>query len=191
MSCTLLLTSFSTWEPHQRSNSSDDVLHLLEQRNPLPLSLRSQVSLHFLRQLPVDFNLAPQQAIARFQQLAPQITICCGMTEARPRVNVEARAITPQSTLYTDVDVDWLTDGLEFTEISYDAGRFVCNHLYFTLLQQVRSRPDQSCVFIHVPVLTPQNRGQVLRDMTRMIERLANNALGLGGNPRYSQKVLT
>ena len=52
MSKKVLLTSFSTWLPHQKSNSSDDLLHEVTKDDSLPASLTT------LRQLPVDIHLA-------------------------------------------------------------------------------------------------------------------------------------
>ena len=68
---TVLLTSFTTWQPHQRSNSSDDLLEAVIQQNPYPQQL------HFLRQIPVDFQLAPTQVLAKVDELQPNIIICC------------------------------------------------------------------------------------------------------------------
>ena len=53
----ILLTSFETWLPHQKSNSSDDLLHHIESERI------DGVSLTFVRKLPVDTVLAsPREA---------------------------------------------------------------------------------------------------------------------------------
>jgi pyroglutamyl-peptidase len=52
MSSKVLLTSFQTWLPYQKSNSSDDLLGVIE------LEQFSTASLFFLRQLPVAVKQA-------------------------------------------------------------------------------------------------------------------------------------
>lgn len=163
----MLLTSFSTWKDHHTSNSSDD---LLEQLAPDPLPL----GLQFLRQLPVDFELAPQVAIAQIQQLQPRIVVCCGMAETRHRLNVEVQAVQQQRVLRTSVDVMALVEGLTFTDLSYDAGGFVCNRLYFDVLQHVQTQqPATQALFVHVPVLTTANRDRILTDFRQLLDRLS------------------
>jgi pyroglutamyl-peptidase len=169
MSKTVLLSSFATWEPHQRSNSSDDLLLEVLKANLYP-PLHSP-SLHFLRQLPVDFELAPQQAIAQVNLLQPDIVICCGMAEHRTKLTVESRAVTHSETLYTRVNLDRLIAGLTMTEISHDAGQFVCNWLYQAMLKHLQSS-ERLCLFVHVPILTPKNSSAIESDFCRLIERM-------------------
>ncbi|MBD2464835.1 peptidase C15 [Oscillatoria sp. FACHB-1407] len=163
---TLLLTSFQTWMPHQRSNASDDLLLEIGQQNPSP-------SWHVLRQLPVDFELAPQKAIAHVTQLQPDVVVCCGMAESRSRLSVESRAITESEILHSTLDLQRLTAELNYTEISDDAGRFVCNALYYAMLKHLRSHQPQSHgLFVHVPILTDENRGAIVADFRVILQRL-------------------
>jgi pyroglutamyl-peptidase len=146
----LLLTSFTTWLPHQKSNAADDLLLELMQ-TPLPPTV------HFLRQLPVDFVLAPQQAIAQIQQLQPNCVICCGMAESRTKLSVESRAVSGDRVLHTCFDLPQLVAELPMTEISHDAGRFVCNTTYYKVLEHLQDSPGRG-LFVHVPILTAINR---------------------------------
>jgi len=172
MSKTLLLTSFTTWEPHQRSNASDDLLlELLKTEPTLP-------SLHLLRQLPVDFDLAPERAIAHVNQLQPDIVVCCGMAESRFSLNVESRAVTPNEVLYTTANLERLVLGLAVTEISHDTGQFVCNWLYYTMLKHLQNT-ETICLFVHVPILTAENSEAIVTDFRFLIARL----LAWQGNP--------
>jgi pyroglutamyl-peptidase len=165
MSKTLLLTSFTTWEPHQRSNASDDlILELLKTEPTLS-------SVHLLRQLPVDFELAPKQAIAHINQLQPDIVICCGMAESRVSLTVESRAVTQNQVLYTKANLERLVLGLAMTEISHDAGQFVCNWLYYALLKHLHDTKT-ICLFVHVPVLTAENSEAIVTDFRLLITRL-------------------
>jgi len=167
MECQLLLTSFATWKPEQLTNSSDDLLLALQQ-----VGLPSSIAL--LRQIPVDFAIAPQQAIAHFEALQPQGIVCFGMAESRDRLDLERRAIGEDQTLETSLHLEVLKQDLRFTRISDDAGRFVCNGLYLALLEFLQARyPDRFALFVHVPILTPENRDAILLDVWAIINRLA------------------
>lgn len=165
MSNSILITSFSIWESHHTTNSSDDLLHLL---------LEEELdSFHHLRSIPVDFELAPQQVLTRFNELQPRVLICCGMAEERTTLQVESRAVLGEQLLQTGVDLETLTADLPMTEISHDAGRFVCNTLYYKTLEHLSmQKEDHHCVFVHVPVLTEENKDQLLADFISIIERL-------------------
>ena len=162
----ILLTSFTIWKAHHTSNSSDDLLEILSRTHPFPM--------HYLRKLPVDFRLAPQQVLARFRELHPDLIILCGMAEERDKLQVESRAVVGDEVIVTGVDLEALTGGLAITEISHDAGRFVCNELYYRMLEYHRDEGlAQPCVFVHVPRLTDANRGSILEDFRTIIQRLS------------------
>lgn len=163
MSKTVLLTSFKTWLPHQRSNSSDDLLQALLKTHP-------PSRLHFLRQLPVDFDLAPQQTIDRVNQLQPDRVVCCGMAEGRTKLSVEFQAVADE-VLHPKTDLDLLVAGLPHTEISRDAGRFVCNWLYYAMLKHFQGT-EQDCLFVHVPVLTAENLPTIAADFCCIVDRI-------------------
>lgn len=165
---TMLLTSFTTWKPEQPSNSSDDLLERLHQDG-------CPAHWQMLRLLPVDFELAPQKVIEHFEQLQPDILICCGMAEKRDRLNLEARAVLQDSILYTPVNLERLLPHLQFTDISEDAGQFVCNTLYHAMLQHLQTYyPDRLCLFVHVPVLTAENTQAILTDFRAILTAVAS-----------------
>jgi pyroglutamyl-peptidase len=162
----VLITSFSTWKPHHRVNSSDELLRHIE--------VSAHHSLHFLRRLPVDFQEAPRQVMAEFDALKPDILICCGMAEERQKLHIESQATVSEETLTTKIDLHCLTSGLPMTEVSHDAGRFVCNTLYFHMLRHLgRQAQKHHCIFAHVPVLTPKNTQPVKSDFLSIIDRMA------------------
>ncbi len=162
----MLVTSFTTWKDHHISNSSDDLLEQILQDNPPPW-------LQVLRRLPVDFELAPQTAIAQIQKLQPCAVVCCGMAETRDRLNLEVQAVQHEQVLKTSLDVMALADGLSFTELSYDAGAFVCNRLYFDVLQYLQlHQPASHALFVHVPVLTTANCDRVIVDFRQILDRV-------------------
>lgn len=174
----ILITSFATWLPHQRSNASDDLL--------LRFLAASADTYHTLRHLPVDHVLAPMQLIDAVDRLDPAVVVCCGMAEEREPLCVEAQADMDGVVKTTDVDLIALTEGLPMTQISYDAGDFVCNTLYYRCLEHLeKSGGGHHCVFVHVPVLTEENTERIVEAFTAVIDRLA---AGTGLSPTPSSR---
>lgn len=165
MTSPILITTFSTWKAQHTSNSSDELLQLLIERNV--------GTFHSLRKLPVDFELAPRQVLHSFNALLPRMVVCCGMAEERTRLSIESRAILDDQAVETRVNLEALTADLAITEISHDAGDFVCNTLYFRVLAHLHSRQQlHDSIFVHVPLLTAENREQLAADFTTILERL-------------------
>lgn len=163
----LLLTSFDVWKAHHPSNASDDLLaELLRQK-----WLDERVTL--LRKLPVDFELAPAQVIATIAQVQPDVVVCCGMAERRTRLSVESNGKHADEILPTGVNVRQLVKGLPMTRVSHHAGKFVCNHTYYSVLKYIReSQLSCQSVFVHVPVLTAANRDAIVQDFATLLRRL-------------------
>lgn len=186
MPAPLLLTSFQTWTPAQRSNSSDDLLLQVMARD------RDSGQFVYLRQLPVDFDQAPQQVIQQIEQVQPRTVICCGMAESRQRLSLESRGTDRwqrDRVLHTRLDLDGLVAGLSATEISHDAGNFVCNHTYYSVLAYLQdAAPEIDCVFVHVPVLTPTNSALILEDFWAILHSLAHCASPVFSNPVSPQQ---
>ncbi|MEG4961055.1 peptidase C15 [Microcoleus sp. K4-B3] len=167
MTAKILLTSFDTWLPHQQSNSSDDLLAKISQIKSLPDSLT------FLRKLPVDFQLAPNLAIAQINQLQPDTIICCGMAESRQKLTVESCACCDSDILKTAVNLEPLVADLAATEISHEAGKFVCEALYYAVLKHIcDSQIAAKYIFVHVPILTPDNTDRIVADFLLVMRRL-------------------
>jgi pyroglutamyl-peptidase len=163
----ILLTSFETWLPHQKSNSSDDLLGEVAKLDSLSYSLT------FLRHLPVDIPQASERAIAQINELQPDIIICCGMAESRLQLSVESNARCGDTLLKTLVDLDKLLDGSVETTISHDAGQFVCEGLYYSVLNHLPKTDIKSRgLFVHVPVLTRNNIAGIMADFELIMQRL-------------------
>jgi pyroglutamyl-peptidase len=164
----VLITSFDVWKSHQPSNSSDDLLeHWLIEQSP------SSRHYYLLRRLPVDFEQAPQQTISQINRLHPALVICCGMAERRTQLSLETQARMGDRTLSTSLPVQDLLRGLPHTCASHDAGSFVCNHLYYSVLDYVAQHqlPTQA-LFVHVPILTTQNQAEIVADFTNLLSTL-------------------
>ncbi|WP_345976148.1 peptidase C15 [Sulfurimonas sp. HSL3-7] len=166
----ILITTFATWKSHQPSNASDDLLGLL---------LKKELDFfQHLRKIPVDFELAPQHVLIRFNELRPKVLVCCGMAEERTKLNVESRAVRDEKVLHTGIDLQQLTADLVMTEISHDTGRFVCNALYYSMLEHLAAQEgEHHCLFIHVPVLTEENKEALAEDFERILQRISEMLL--------------
>ena len=180
-SADLLLTSFVPWLAHQTSNSSDDLVVALQDQNKLPIDSV------WLRHVPVCFELAPALVIPELLRLRPQAIICCGMAESRTRLSIEKQAVKKQvvgkasakaQTLQTSVEVHDLLKGTLQSEVSYDAGRYICNHLYYQVLAAIeRTHLNTVAVFVHVPILTDENRSVMLSDFLQIASALMRDSL--------------
>lgn len=168
----VLITSFQTWRSDQRSNSSDDLIAELHALGKLPADA------HWLRQVPVSFQRAPTQVIGEIDRLRPRLIICCGMAENRSYLSVERWAKRGDQALETSVNLSSLIADTTVTEISGDAGDYVCNHLYYYVLDFI-SRADWQMVglFVHVPILSEENKRFILKDFGAIAEKMSRSSI--------------
>lgn len=170
----LLLTSFAPWRAHQLSNTSDDLLALLQSQGQIPEDAV------LLRQLPVHFQLAPTEVIANLVTAKPAIVVCCGMAETRTHLTLERYGRLEGQCLTTSLDLPKLAIGTYWTDISEDAGDYVCNYLYFRLLTYIQENNlSTSGLFVHVPLLTQENQAWVAHDFALILKRLQTMTLSL------------
>jgi len=170
MKTKILLTSFQTWLPHQQSNSSNDILLKIQTMNCLP-----NISLFFIKNLPVNLELASQQVITQLRIIQPDVIICCGMAEKRANLAIESNASSQNKCLYTSTNLPELIKQLTNTNISHDAGKFVCEGLYYQVLQYIQFlKKETQCIFVHVPVLNRNNSELILNDFQLMFRWFAN-----------------
>ncbi|MGA7936649.1 MAG: peptidase C15 [Kovacikia sp.] len=163
----VLLTSFDIWQPHHISNSSDDLLVELLQKNLVPETV------HLMRKLPVDFQRAPDQVIAKINEIQPQVIICCGMAEKRKSLTIESNGKYQEEIIETAIPVGQLVKRLKVTKISHNTGKFVCNYLYYSVLKYLQNHlPNSHCIFVHVPLLNEDNRVNILEDFLIILNTL-------------------
>lgn len=168
MKKSILLTSFDIWLSEQQSNSSDDLLLEVAKCDFIPYSLT------FLHQLPVDVQLASERVIAKIKELQPDYIICCGMAAKRRQLSLEVFAWRGESVLQTGVDVEKLVLGSGAVEISHDCGKFVCEGLYYSVLDYLgQSQLMTPCIFVHVPILHQENLVGILDDFLLIVNKLA------------------
>ncbi len=183
MSKKILLTSFATWLSHHKSNSSDDLLTEIAKFNDIDGNFNPKskiqnpklpVSLILLRQLPVDVQLASDRVIAKIAEINPDAIICCGMAESRTNLTVESTATCGDVELKSTINLEELLMGLSLTQISHDAGKFVCEGLYYSVLQYLSDRQLQiPCIFVHIPLLNANNLTNIIADFNLIIQKLA------------------
>lgn len=165
----ILLTSFDTWLPHQISNSSDDLLKKLEQESNYDLCL--------LKKLPVNTNLASQKVINTIQEVNPTSIICCGMAEKREQLTIESNARSENTCHRSPVNLPQLLSCLNNTAISHDAGQFVCEGLYYQVLEYLKVHKQRvNCIFVHVPILNQSNTNNIYQDFTEIINFFENKS---------------
>jgi len=161
----MLLTSFETWLPHQPFNSSDTLLEKLNDRWQAGLS-NPPCPYRLLRQLPVDSARAMERietALGEMsvdemplEQTVPRLVVCCGMAEKRQTLDLEWQAFQEGHSLQTPLQLNALAEGLEPVALSWDAGRFVCNSVYYRVLNLLMlAYPNTVGLFVHVPLLPP------------------------------------
>ncbi|NJN73421.1 MAG: peptidase C15 [Limnothrix sp. RL_2_0] len=169
---TLLLTSFRPWLKHHRSNASDDLLEIIQGRD----FIAGEVV--FLRQLPVDIQAASGQVIKAIATHQPNFVVCCGMAESRDRLTIESQAFSQADHYETTVNLQMLSEKLNFTDISHDAGKFVCEGLYFQVLQYLHLQKlavKTPAIFVHVPILTAKNTAPIVQDFIQILHTMSDN----------------
>jgi pyroglutamyl-peptidase len=164
----ILLTSFDIWLKEQLSNSSDDLLLEVSKLDLIPHDLT------FLRQLPVDVQLASTQVMEKINAIQPDYIICCGQAASRTQLSVEAVASYGELVLHTEVDLEKLVAGAAAIQISHDCGKFVCESLYYSVLDYLsQNQLTARCIFVHVPVLNQGNLMGIIADFVLIINKLA------------------
>ncbi|MGD1700053.1 peptidase C15 [Dapis sp. BLCC M229] len=168
MKIKFLLTSFDIWKPEHKFNSSDDLLAAISVQE------LSDYSLSFIRKLPVDSEVAPEIVISQIKKFQPDIIVCCGMAEKRETLTIESQANSGAEVIKTSIDLSKLVVGLDVTEISNDAGKFVCEDLYYSVLKYLDEGCLKSkCIFVHVPILTGVYRDLIVGDFIKILSKIS------------------
>ncbi|MEM9948316.1 MAG: peptidase C15 [Cyanobacteria bacterium P01_D01_bin.36] len=163
----LLITTFQPWRAHQPSNSSDDLIAALAERRQLPANSI------WIRNVPVSFELAPIRVISELYQHRPHTILCCGMAENRPYLSLEQQAIKGCSVLHTSLDLKQMLQNTQLSQISYNAGSFVCNELYYRILESIQKyKLPTAAVFVHIPILEGARKQLVLEDFMAIANSL-------------------
>jgi pyroglutamyl-peptidase len=138
-----------------------------------------------VRLLSCVFGRAAEELLGFVDEVQPDIAIAVGLAGGRPEISIERIAINVDDARFADnagrqpIDVPIVESGpaAYFTNlpikamvaairergikagVSQTAGTFVCNHVFYALMHQVRAHGFEKTVkagFIHVPFLPEQ-----------------------------------
>ena len=151
-------------------------------------------------EIPTSFVLGPQKVLNICKLEDPDIIICMGQAGGRKYISLERLAFNymnaripdndknmPQNTnIYvggelayeTSFDLNKIMLKLpkDKFEISYNAGTFVCNTVYYSILKYAKEN-NKSALFVHVPYIKEQIKDDEtsfmeLNDIVICIEKL-------------------
>ncbi|MBD2110435.1 MULTISPECIES: peptidase C15 [Cyanophyceae] len=164
----MLLTTFAPWRAHQPSNAADDLVAYLQQQQQIPPGTT------VLRHIPVSFELAPIRVMAKLVELRSPMVVCCGMAEGRSHLHLERYGKGKDIALESSLPLAELLVNTHLSGISDDAGTYVCNHLYYRLLEAIaQHRWPVQALFVHIPPLSPATRPIFAHDLALILKRLA------------------
>jgi pyroglutamyl-peptidase len=132
--------------------------------------------------LPVSYARAADEVLRAVRAAEPDVVICFGQADGRTGISVERFAHNLDDATTTDNDaasgsgaaidpggpvayastlpVDEVVAALRAESIpaapSRDAGGFLCNHVFYTLMAELAKRPGAAGGFVHVPLLPEQ-----------------------------------
>ena len=144
-------------------------------------------------QLPVCYRECYEKLRKKLDEKEYDNVILLGQAGARTKVTIEKIAINWMSAtipdnsgalvhgeklledgpdgIFSKVDVTKLVDTLKSEgfdcDVSYSAGTYVCNALYY---QTLIENPDKNVIFIHVPAKDEENSAKIIR---RVIDQLS------------------
>ena len=164
----------------------------------------------YRRQLPTSFARSREALQKAISELNPDAVICTGQAGGRDAISLESIAYNLADARIPDNDGDKpekqiiypgeseslsctlpLEDMLScisgkgvYARISSDAGRYVCNSIYYELLRLCGS--EKSALFVHVPFIPSQLEGKKegtpsmpLEDITRAFGYIAEFIISL------------
>jgi len=128
----------------------------------------------WLSQVPVSFEMAPIRVINALYRFRPRAVVCCGMAEKRAYLSLEQQGKSVSRSLQTGLNLADLLADTHLSEISHDAGDYVCNALYYRVLAAIQeSAIAMPCLFVHVPVLTALTRSLIQADMQLVLDKVS------------------
>ncbi len=170
----VLLTGFDPFD-HEPVNPSWEAVRALEGWRWGGATLHA-------RRMPCVFGLALDTLAGAIAELQPQLVLCVGQAGGRSEVSVERVAINLDDGRIADnaghqpIDLPVVPAGPAAyfstlpikamvrdlraagvpASVSNTAGTFVCNHLFYGLMHQLRAVPGVRGGFIHIPYLPAQ-----------------------------------
>lgn len=144
-------------------------------------------------EVPTRFRTGAELLLGEIDRVRPDFVLCMGQAGGRAGICLEKAALNVRAAsipdnagfrpaeepvipgapaaYLNDLDLTGLAARLNAAEnvyqVSYFAGTFVCNELYFTLLHRVRTVGGCRGLFVHVPFLPSQVRDDRTPSMTQ------------------------
>ncbi|NJL45488.1 MAG: hypothetical protein HC922_06595 [Leptolyngbyaceae cyanobacterium SM2_3_12] len=98
------------------------------------------------------------------------------MAEGRTHLSLERQGRHRDQVLQTSLGLTPLLTDTALTDISDCAGTYVCNHLYYQVLDTIeRHRWPMQALFVHIPPLTVATEPFFVQDFSLILQRLAGN----------------
>ncbi|WP_167142789.1 pyroglutamyl-peptidase I [Canibacter zhoujuaniae] len=173
-------------------------------------------------EVPTEFMQSTILMRELIAQHSPDIVLCVGQAGGISGLNAERVAINlqdariPDNAGYAPLDAPVIADGPAAyfatlpvkamvraareaglsAQVSYSAGTFVCNHLMYVTLHELRERPDTRAGFVHIPYLPEQvaKRPGVpampLAETVRGLSEMISAAVGLEKDLEVSEGTL-
>lgn len=188
----ILLTGFDAFG-RQKTNPSEEVLRRLRDDEVPGARLLRVV-------LPTRYRRAEQGMLDLLKRYRPAAVLSLGVAASRPGVTIEMLALNtdhsedrdnagerrlrkrihPRGPMFleTRLPVDELLRALKRARIpasvSYHAGTYVCNHLFYSLLRKLQSTPSVPAGFVHLPPLKRLlGRGLTFEQQKRAVVAMA------------------
>ena len=139
----------------------------------------------------VEYAKSGPDILALIEKHAPDAVVCCGQAGGRKAVTPETCAINMDhakaadncgevrmyspisengpAAYFTDAPVKEIVEAAEAAGLacapSFHAGTYVCNHIFYTILDAKENGLIKSALFIHVPYISSQVEGKDLPSM--------------------------
>jgi pyroglutamyl-peptidase len=150
--------------------------------------------------LPVSFKRGPQELRKLLRKYDPAMVLCVGLAASRSHLSLERVAVNLADARIADNDGEQPLDapivkhapaayfssvpvkamvsrlrGRGFkAEVSYSAGTYVCNAVFYALMHALRRRPGACGGFIHVPPVHSSQAGAALTGRPRSVQEIAS-----------------
>lgn len=189
---TLLLTGFEPFGEHAL-NPTELIVQALDGEEIGDCTIKSMV-------LPVVFGESGDMLIKAIAEVKPDVVLCLGLAADRQEISVERLAVNlddaeiPDNAGKQPTDHKISADGpgaywsslpvknivtvLNAENIpaalSMSAGTFVCNHVFYRLMESLEKQPEIKGGFIHIPPLQ-EAEASGLEELTKGIRLIASS----------------
>src|ERR1051325_4778919 len=189
---TILVTGFEPFGEHRR-NPSQEIAQALHGRTVAGRRVVGAV-------LPCEFGTSLVELKEPLRAHRPELVVCLGQADGRADITPERVAINVDdariadnagarpvdrpvvrggpAAYWTRLPIKAIVVALRAhrlpASVSQTAGTFVCNHVFYGLMHELRRQPEVRGGFIHVPSLTEQVKlGNPSLPLNKMIRAIA------------------